>query len=172
MNGRALLVGSVLGALVLFAWGAVMHAALPWPGGEPLALRDEMAVLEVLRTNALANGVYLGERGVFMALSRRPDLSNRVADMGPYLVREAVVDVSVALLLGLLLARVSVASVTGKAGVAALAALAAGVAGDVSAWNWYGFSLTHVTHSVFEQVSGWFLAGLVVAWAQARRPRT
>src|SRR5439155_26444998 len=57
--GKQLVLGSVLGAIVLFVWSAIAWMLIPWPG-EPLRMfTNEVAVAQAIKANALRAGNYL-----------------------------------------------------------------------------------------------------------------
>src|SRR5207302_1821721 len=57
--GKQLVLGSVLGAIVLFVWSAIAWMLIPWPG-EPLrAFTNEDAVAQAIKANAPRSGNYL-----------------------------------------------------------------------------------------------------------------
>ena len=57
--GKQLVLGSVLGAIVLFVWSAIAWMLIPWPG-EPLrTFTNEDAVAQAIKANAPRSGNYL-----------------------------------------------------------------------------------------------------------------
>src|SRR5436853_3821345 len=57
--GKQLVLGSVLGAIVLFVWSAIAWMLIPWPG-EPLrTFTNEDAVAQAITANAPRSGNYL-----------------------------------------------------------------------------------------------------------------
>lgn len=162
MNSKFLVSGTIVGGIVLFFWGFVVNAMLPWPGEELRGFTDDSAVTEVLRVNAPANGVYLSDSGIFAAVAFMPDLSSRTASFLPYLAVEVLNDFFIAFLLTALLLKSGPASPIKGATFLAIAALAAGAAGPISDWNWYGFSTAYTTKAIFELVAGWLLLGFML----------
>src|SRR5438046_8796255 len=57
--GKQLVLGSVLGAIILFVWSAIAWMLIPWPG-EPLRMfTNEDAVAQAIKANAPRSGNYL-----------------------------------------------------------------------------------------------------------------
>src|SRR4026207_328558 len=84
MKLRYLVSAALLGGLVSFAWGAASHVSMLLPSLEPKAFADSTAVLQTIHANAPENGIYFDGRGLFAAVSFRPDLSQRFASLvGP-----------------------------------------------------------------------------------------
>lgn len=168
MHAKYLTVGAATAGLLLFVWGGVLNGAMSLPG-EPLRVFvNEQAVLETIRANAPANGVYLSQSGVFAAVDLRPNLASRTPTPGPRLLTELAGDVAEGLLLALLVLLARPATKSAGARLGLLAALAAGIAVPLADWNWFGFSPAFTFYAILEVVVGWTLAGLVLA-ALARR---
>jgi hypothetical protein len=168
MNAKFLAVGTVLGAVFLFVWGAVYHSLTP-PEVQGLnAFRNKSAVMDAIKANAPHNGVYFLGQGVWAAVSFQPDLADKTQNMGPYLVKEVFTDLFSALFLALLVLQTRSSSAPGRAGALVLAALAAGMENQVSDWNWYGFSARFTVFELVDIVVSWFLVGLILA-ALARK---
>src|SRR5712692_3296990 len=55
----AVLKGTVLGGIILFAWGAVSWMALPWREGTILPFTNEAALTQAIAANAPRSGIYL-----------------------------------------------------------------------------------------------------------------
>lgn len=160
MNGKYLAIGALVGGIVLFLWGGLTHMVLPAPMS---TFVNDGAVVQTLRANAPADGVYMSESGVFAAVSFNPPFGTRKDHMEPYLLRQFLSDVLAAALLAFLVAGLP-GTVFGKAywaGIAGLAALAMKI---VPYWNWYGFSPAFIGMEAFELVGKFFLCGLVLAF--------
>jgi len=55
---KKLLLGTVLGGLIVFAWGAISWMVLPWHAATLQAFTNEAAVSKVIQANAPQPGVY------------------------------------------------------------------------------------------------------------------
>jgi hypothetical protein len=162
MRFRYLVVGSVVAGVCLFVWGALSNMLLPLGSGALREFSEDAAVVQSIRANAPANGIYLSPKGVFAAVSFQPDMSDRAASIAPFLAREFAADVAIGLMLAILLGLAGVSTAGQAAAVTGAAALAAGVAVPVSDWNWFGFSPAFTAGAAVELLIGWILAGLVL----------
>lgn len=186
---RALVAG-VLGGIVFFVWGAVAHMALPI--GE-LGMKEASAedpVLAVMKENLPGAGVYMlpGLTGAQMndpaavAAYSAKAVANPYAfivyqpqgedatAMGDNLAKQAATDVLSAIVVAWVLSLAVL-----PFGRRVLAAGAIGLFSwlSVSApyWNWYRFPTDFTLGNLAEQVVGWLLAGLVIAWWLGRSER-
>lgn len=159
MNARFLIVGSIVGGIVLFLWGAVTHMLLPWPVKE---FKDDAAVVEAVRANAPANGIYLSTRGVFASVAFTGDAANKTQSMGPYLAVQFVTDTISAFLLCLLAAWIPCHCVWTRASRLFVAGLAAFTLKILPYWNWYGFSTGFVAMEALDMLGKFFIGGLVL----------
>src|SRR2546425_12118399 len=57
--GKQLVLGSVLGAIVLFVWSAIAWMLIPWPGDPLRTFTNEDAVTQAISANAPRSGNYL-----------------------------------------------------------------------------------------------------------------
>src|ERR1700730_14728884 len=56
---KQLALGSILGAIVLFVWGAIAWMLIPWPGTPLRPFKNEDAVTQAIVANASQSGNYL-----------------------------------------------------------------------------------------------------------------
>src|SRR5438552_18537968 len=56
---KQLVLGTVLGAIVLFAWSALAWMIIPWPGEPFHTFTNEQAVIDAIKANAPQSGNYL-----------------------------------------------------------------------------------------------------------------
>ncbi len=170
MNTKFIVVGTLAAALTLYVWQVISNVALPWHEATMHmwegAAND--AVVQAMRTHAPENGVYMSGNGVLAAVAFAPDFSDKSQNMGPMMAKQVGIDIVVAFLLVLVLARTAAMTPT-RTGVAfALAGLAAGIVTEMSNWNWYGFDFAFSAVNVVDLAIAWFLAGLVLAIVQRR----
>src|SRR2546423_10355233 len=57
--GKQMILGSVLGGIVLFVWGAIAWMFIPWPGQPLRGFKNEDAVTQAIIANAPQSGNYL-----------------------------------------------------------------------------------------------------------------
>lgn len=188
-----LVVAALLGGLVVFAWGFVSHMALPigemghgQAGNEDVvlsALREGLPAREGLyMVPGLSPEAYAQQDEAAMAAYSAKAVANPNAvifyqpvgrdgmDMTTQLAKEWVTNTVSALLVAWVLAlgafgfgkRVAIATVMG---------LFAWLAVSVPYWNWYRFPLELTMGSLIQNVVGWLLAGLAMAWWLGRGPQ-
>jgi hypothetical protein len=100
MHTRFLIAGTLTGGVALSLLGWFTAAILP---PRYKQFRDDRVVVETIRTNTGANGIYTAPQGVFVAVSLRPDLSNRLQNLSSHLAGQFVIEFAVALCLSVLL---------------------------------------------------------------------
>ena len=159
----------ILSAVVLFVWGFISWAILPWHNAVANKFTDELAVLSVLKENAPSAGMYYLpfeqedlKPGVLFALANiLPDGvdMNMGEMMGVGLLGQAVS----ALLVILLLCRTSNLDYWGRVRFVALAGVAIGFVSHFPYWNWFGFSTSYTLVIILDTLIAWTLAGLVLA---------
>jgi hypothetical protein len=175
---KALILGTLLGGLVMFAWGAVSHVLIPYGTLVFLRFSDENTVARAIVANAPRSGIYFlpympegdpaGMQAAREKLARGPFLfaAVRVEAMGETnsnLVGQLVIDALAALLVTVLLLQARPATAPARALFTAVVGLAAWVADSLPAWNWYAFSLAFTLASLLDLVVGFALAGLVIS---------
>lgn len=171
MRTRFLLLGTVVGTVVLFAWQSVSNAAIPWYQQQVRHFKDPAAAVSALRVQAPENGIYTESRGIFAIVSFTPDMHDQTQDMGLMLARQAELDLVVAIALCLLIERLPA---YGKATTAATVGLAAGmmtltVVGSQTIW--YGVPVLWTLVSIIDQTIAFALAGAAVraVWGRTQR---
>lgn len=160
---------AVLGGLVLFLWGFVSWAVLPWHESVAHKFDDEVAVAQVLKANAPEQGVYYlpfaeedhkqGETAAFVNVLPQGFDMNMGKLMGIGLLTQII---SVFLVF-VLLRQTRSLRYLGKVMFIALAGLIIGFVSHAPYWNWFGFSTSYVVVIILDTVIGWTLAGLVIA---------
>lgn len=179
--GKSLVLGTILGAVVLFVWMMVSWMVLPWHCTSIKSFADESKVATVLMENTTEDGVYVlpcmccgtdtdshmaaMKKGpvVFTAIQR---YGFDVDSAGPY-ITSFIIQLIGAFLVTLLLLHTQVNYWKGVLFVT-LVGLTVGVLGVLPNWNWWGFSAAFVGIGILDLVIGWFFAGLVVS-AVAKR---
>ena len=183
---KSLALGGLLGGFVLFIWGMVSWTVLPWHMMTLEKFTNEVAVAEVLATNATGGGVYLlpnphkhapgltdeqkkaaeqdGHRrmmqGPFMLATVSPEGGR---PMGQALLTELCTQIAGAILATWLLLQAGGLSYMRKVGFIMTLALLAGVIMHIPNWNWWKFSTGYMAVGFADLLIGWLLAGLVIA---------
>lgn len=170
MNGRSLVVCTVVGTLVLFVWQLLSNTVIPWHAAtwHPFAADTTAAVVRAFRVQAPTNGVYTNPHGLVVMMSATPDYVDQTTLLGKMLGRQAAIDLFAAAILCFLAARVREQQPGAVAAVAAFGALATSVVGELGNWNWYGFGIPWALVNIADVTISFFLAGFVVAWLARR----
>jgi len=177
--------GTLLGGLVMFAWGAASHMVIPYGTLVFLRFSDEDTVARAISANAPRSGVYFlpympegdpaGMQAAQEKLARGPFVfaAVRAGAMGEtrgYFIGQLVIDLLAGLLTTVLLLQARPATATARALFMGVVGLAAWVAASLPAWNWYAFSLAFTLASLLDLVVGFALAGLVISPFLPKRP--
>jgi hypothetical protein len=181
------ILAAVLGGIVMFAWGAVSHMVLNIEAGVFKQMPNEDGVAAAMKANLTADGVYFMPG---MDMSRKPSDEEQAAWAAKYkqgptamVIYHQVGDdfftprqfgtqfasnLGSALIAAIILMFASVGFVRGVI-ITTLVGLAGWVAILVPYWNWYKFPFEFVRIDLIDQVAGWFLGGLVVAFFMRAR---
>lgn len=196
MKPGRIVLATIIGALVVFAWGAISHMVLPLGEVGIKSLPAEERLVPVLQAELHGRSIYF-----FPGLETR-DANGRMlsADeaqaamdtwskkwesgpsglvvfnpsgspsMGPLMGVELAGDAIAALILALVLARTSCGFAS-----RVLIALGFGVFAwasiEISYWNWYRFPTDYTIAQLADQAIGWLLSGLAMAGLVGRRAR-
>ena len=163
MNAKFYLLAALLGGIVLFAWGAVAHMAIPFWDDVMLQVPNEQAVVDALKSSGVSNGIYYGMQGMLLVTFFGHGMSDN-AGMGSYMVAEFISDVLVALVLAWLLLRINVRGTLNRGFYAGIIGVFGWLSINVSSWIWYHYPLAYISLEAVDNVPGTFLAGLVIAW--------
>jgi hypothetical protein len=163
MNGRFLLVGTLVTAISVFAWQAISNTLIPWHMATMREFANNDAVVQAVRANAPQNGVYASRQGILAAVSLTPSLIDKTTLIGQMLGTQFAIDVVVSFLLALVALRLRPSTTLGTATALAIAGLAGSLLIELSNWNWYGFALPWSTVNIIDHTIQWFLAGLLLA---------
>jgi hypothetical protein len=183
-------VAGLLGGIVFFVWGAIAHMALPiGQMGMGMAAHEE-PVIAALKDNLPGEGVYMvpglapekmSDEAAVKAYAEKAKANPYAfivyqptgkdgTDMGANLGVQAATDIGSALILAWVLSLAPLAF-----GRRVLASTALGLFSflTVSApwWNWYRFTNAFTLGSLLEQVVGWAIAGVAIAWWLGRGER-
>jgi len=183
---KQLVLGTFLGAIVLFVWSFIAWTFLPWPG-EPLrSFANDEAIVAAIKANAPRSGNYLLPNEVKRTAGMSDeqfqkatqDAANRMTQ-GPMVfaaVRlepfgsfpKALVIKFLALLIAALFATLLLLQTSGlrygkRVAFLTIPALLIFMGTNADEWNWWGFSNAYTAMQLSVLLVGWFLAGLVMA---------
>lgn len=179
---KRILLAGILGGLVMFVWGAVVHMnPLTGPMGLSMLNEKEDVVLAAVRDNVPQPGLYFfpgmdmtkkmskeeeaawtakykaGPSGLLLVQPKGGD------PMAPgQLVTEFALCVFCALIAAFILAS-TVGSYLCRVGMVALIGLFSWLAISMAYWNWYLFPFPLVALDAIDQITGSLLAGLLIA---------
>ncbi|MEJ0089478.1 MAG: hypothetical protein WDM80_07010 [Limisphaerales bacterium] len=178
---RIILTG-ILGAVITFAWSAVVHMN-PLTGMMGLSMLNEKedVVMAAVRDQVPQPGLYYFP-GIDMSKSITPEqeaawtAKYKIGPSGLLLVQpkgdnpmppsmliiEFVSTLGCALIAAFILTS-TVGSFVRRVAIVMMLGLFSWLAISVSQWNWYAFPFAFVTLDAIDQVFGWLLAGLVMA---------
>src|SRR5438067_2953568 len=175
---KQLVLGTVLGAIVLFIWSAVAWMFIPWPGQPLRHFTSEDAMVTAIKANVPRSGNYLlpnqPERPPGMTQEQyqkaMQDAENRMNN-GPTIfaaVRLEPVSMPKAMIVGfltniiavflasILLLQTDRLSYKGRVAFVTGLGLLIFVGGHVDEWNWWGFSAAYTLMTLGALIIGWF----------------
>ena len=178
---RTILAG-FLGAIVLMIWGFLSWDVLPFHRSTMHALGNEDAVVAALKAGNAANGTYMIPAMGTDEASKKAAMEKMKA--GPtawvhyhsdgydqmdvmYLVKGFFICMVSSMLAASLLSKLSwsLASKFGaRVGFVMVLGVFLAVAGRISDWNFMGYPADFTLALVADDIIGWTLAGLVIAW--------
>lgn len=166
---KKILLLSVVAGVVMFFWGFISWAVLPWHMAAANKFTDEAAVAQVLKENAPQKGVYYlpfsekdhgpDQVGAFVNVS--PDGTDM--NMGKMMGISMATQIISAFLVLCLLYLTCGLSYLSKVGFFALVGLTIGFVSHAPYWNWFSFSTPYVVTMMLDILIAWILAGLVVS---------
>lgn len=176
-------IAGLLGAILLFVWGALAHTVLPLGEVGMHPPTDEDAVLASLPAALPKAGIYLmpyasskdmGDEARMQAWTAKaaskpyafviyqPSVSNPGA-MGSQLGTQFATDLASCLLLAWLLAKLG-GGLLQRVGAGVAVAVIGWLAISAPYWNWYRFPLDFTLANLVGQVVGYGLAALAIGW--------
>lgn len=168
------LVGTLLGALVYFVWGAASWILLPWHTATIKKLPNETLLLDTMRTVVKEPGLYcfpadMGDRAAWSEKMRQGPVGliafspagRSPMDAGNF-VKGFLADVALAALLMWVLWASRLRKRIQQIHLAAAIGLIAGLAVNVPYWNFMDFPAGFTLVSVLDLLVGFALAGAVM----------
>jgi hypothetical protein len=165
MRPRFLVIGTLIGALVLFAWQSVSNGALHLaePGLKPFPTDSMAAAAKSIRALAPQNGMYYSAYGVFAAVDISSGYTDKTRQFVSMMAKQFILDVAVVLVLALLMDRLGDPSVL-RTGVT-FAALALALIGmsDVANAIWWDYTRSWMLGTLADRVISFFILGVTLA---------
>ena len=183
-----LIIAAILGGIVMFAWGAVSHMVLNIEGTAVKPMPNEASVSAAMKANISEPGVYLMPGFDMTKAATTEEQLAWVAKYkeGPTAMliyhptgddvftprqfgTQLAADIGAALIGSIILLFAGVGFARGVI-ISTLIGVGGWVAILIPYWNWYKFPFEFVRADLIDQVAGWFLAGLVMAFILRTRP--
>ena len=182
---KQLVFGTILGAIVLFVWGALAWTLVPWPGDPIKMFTDEAAVAQAITANAPRSGNYLlpnmprrtpgmtdqqyaaASKAMEERMSHGPIVFAAVrlepfTSMTKPLLTNFVNQLLLALLASVLLSQTRGLSYGARIGFVTALGVLIFLGGHVDEWIWWSFGNTYMLMQMGALIIGWFLAALVI----------
>lgn len=182
-----LIIAAVLGGIVMFMWGAVSHMVIGIGDSAMKPMPNEAAVTAAMKSNLTEPGMYFlpgmdmtktvtaEEQAAWTAKYKEGPTAMVIYHptgedvMSPrQFATELGSNIAAALIVGLILTFAAVSFGRGVI-ISTLIGLASWLSINVSYWNWYRFPDVFTFGELIEQVAGWFLTGLVLAFVLKKR---
>lgn len=179
-----LIIGAIVGGIVMFCWGAFSHMVLPVAemGLKVLPAAGETAMVSAMKTNIPEGGMYFipGLENMKHATEAEQEVWAKKYEEGPtamiiyhpvgrpvFSARQMLIELAsnifAALIVGIIFMW-GAASFSKRVIIAVLIGLTGWASIAISYWNWYRFPKEFILAEGFDQVVGWFLSGLVLAF--------
>jgi hypothetical protein len=187
---KKIILAGILSGIVVFIWGAISHMLLPIGSmGIKTIPNNEDAVLGAMKSNIQQPGLYLMPG---YDMSRRPTDAEMTAlllksEAGPtaFLVyhptgvkmlswSQLIGETLFNILCGMIAAYIvsmTAASLITRAIMVMLMGFFGWLSISASYWNWYRFPGAFIIGEGLDQVIGWLLGGLLIAWILQRSER-
>jgi len=183
------LIAGLLGGIVFFMWGAVAHMVLPIGQMGMKEPTDQKATLAAIAPSTSGAGVYMypslppekmndkaavaafaaeNKGSPFAFVIYAPEGNSATADMSPNLIKQIAGDTFSALIVAFVLA-LAAFGFGKRVLIAAVLGLFSWLTVSVPYWNWYLFPLDFTLGNLLEQVVGWAISGVVMAWWLGRK---
>lgn len=184
MSFGRILLAALLGGVVVFLWGYVVHAFQPPEAQGLRSLPAEEVVVPVLRSAITEGGLYVfpafDERATSPEAMKAYEEKVKGGPAGmiiitpqgePMNMRMLGTEFGSNVLCAFLLAVVLVwtrASRIQAAAIGLIVGVFAWLSIDVSYWNWHKFPMEFTRTSLMDQAAGWLFAGLVIGLVLGR----
>ena len=183
-------IAGLIGGIVFFLWGAVAHMALPIGEMGMHEATSEDPVLAAASANLPGEGVYMlpglspaqmKDEAAVKAYSAKSVASpyafvvyqpqgRDAMDMGGNLAKQFISDTLSAIVVAFVLG-LGAFGFSKRVFIATALGLFSWLTVSVPYWNWYRFPLDFTLGNLLEQVLGWLIAGVAMAWYLGRRGR-
>jgi len=170
---KRILIASVLGGIVLFIWGALSHMVFGIGDAGVKSMPNEEAVRSALGANIQEAGFYFfptpdaeqnlpaGPSGI---LIYHPDDALQMTSK--QLITELITNILCAWIAAMLMMKAmgGLAGTGARVMFVAMLGLFATAAVDIPYWNWYGFPGDYTLGALIDNLIGFTLVGVMLAW--------
>ncbi len=182
---KSLLLGTLLGGLVAFAWSSLSWEVIGWHEKTMTSFQNEDEVSSVITSHTLKSGTYIlpvgppttgmtpqqktaAQAALMEKMQKGPIMVAAVRRGGfgsfaQVMIVQLLSLLTAAFLLTWLLLQTTGLSYARRVAFLAIASMAASVITDLPNWNWWGFSGAYTAVNFADTTITWLLAGLVIA---------
>lgn len=178
---QKLIKSALIGGLVLFVWGWISWAVLPWQKIQFMKFRDEQRVARVLTDNAPTSGLYvlpnilnLQKNSLEMEMAKdnmrqgpfifaSVSLDGRNPNMMPVVIKNLILKVVAALFVSWLLMQTTKLTFNRRVVFVTIVGVVVALMGTLPYSIWFCFPSGYTFAAMFEIVFGWFFAGIAIA---------
>lgn len=182
-----LIIAAISGGIVMFMWGAISHMLLNIEGSSLKPMPNEAAVSAALKSNIAEPGMYFLPG---MDMTKTATAEEQAAWAAKYkegptalLIYHPTGDDVMSprqfgiqfgsnfatALVGTIILMFAAVSFSRGVIISTLVGLAAWISISIPYWNWYKFPSEFIRGELIDQIAGWFLAGLVMAFVLRKR---
>lgn len=180
MSAKKLLISTLLGGVIAFAWGFISWGFLGWH--PVLSFTNEDAVAAVIRVNAPQSGIYMYPSGEMKGTGDKAAQEKAMLDKlkaGPsvfaairtggmdvtasFYLKGLAVDLAGALFISCLIMMIPGTTYGKRLKLIVMIAITAGVLMALPDWCWWGYSVNYTAIVFLDLIIGWGLAGLAMA---------
>lgn len=184
---KPIAIGSIVGGVIVFIWGAISWMLLPWHLTSMQQFRSEWVMSKTIALSAPKSGIYiLPNVYTHEAGLSKEDLKKHIQEgkekmkngplvfasvqlegkdfesPAPY-IGSLIIQIVGAFGISWLLSQTRQLSYFKKVGFVTAIGLIAGILAYLPTINWWGFPVGYVTVQMLDLIIGWFLAGLALA---------
>jgi hypothetical protein len=187
---KKIILAGILGGIVVFIWSAISHMLLPIGDmGIKTIPSTEDAVLSVMKSNIQEPGFYFIPG---FDMSRTPTDAEYAAVQAKYetgptavliyhptgqkmmtpgqLIGEAIFNIFCGFIAAFIISKTAASLIT-RGVMVMLMGLFGWLSISASHWNWYRFPGNFIIGEGLDQVIGWLIGGLLIAWILQRGER-
>lgn len=185
---KKMIMAAVAGAIVAQIWSMLSWMVLPWHNIDIKAFKSDVAVAEVLKSQAVGTGIYTipnmdpanyesegamaewdrrAKEGPFAFISLRPD--GIKPGMGFQIGFSIVLNILAGLLVLWILGKTDITCPKGRAVMTSVIVTMGAFLAHSANWAWWHFPFMYSLVYVLDMIIMWLLAGFVMAKVQGQK---